>query len=72
VAIGSLYRTKVGSGLPPEDRALLGEAEHYRKVYDEDCLTRTPEQLAPFRLVNDQAEHACLMLETGIVDYKAG
>jgi hypothetical protein len=64
--------TRVGSGLTPEELAMLEEAEHLPQVYDEDCPKLTPEQLAQFRPVNVRAERTRLIREAGIVDYEAG
>ena len=45
------YSREAGTGLTPEEQAMLEEAEKLPQVYDEDCPKLTPEQLAEFRPV---------------------
>ena len=47
-----IYRRPVGTGLTPEEMAMLEEAEKYPLEYDEDSPKLTPEQLAQFRPVH--------------------
>ena len=41
-----------GTGLTPEEMAMLEEAEKLPQVYDDDCPELTDEQLAQFQPVN--------------------
>jgi hypothetical protein len=45
------YSRKAGTGLTPEELAMLEEAEKRPQVYDDDCPKLTPQQLAEFRPV---------------------
>ena len=45
------YSREAGTGLTPEERAMLEEAEKLPQIYDKDCPKLTPEQLAEFRPV---------------------
>ena len=47
-----IYKRPAGTGLTPEELAMLEEAEKYPPAYDEDSPKLTPEQLAEFRPVN--------------------
>jgi len=47
-----IYRRPAGTGLTPEEMAMLEEAEKYPPEYDEDSPKLTPEQLAQFRPVH--------------------
>ena len=47
-----IYRRPDGTGLTPEELAMLEKAENYPLVYDEDSPKLTPEQLAQFRPVH--------------------
>jgi len=46
------YERSAGTGLTPEELAMLEEAEKHPIKYDEDSPKLTPEQLAQFRPVN--------------------
>ena len=46
-----IYRRPAGTGLTPEELAMLEEAEKHPLDYDEDSPKLTPEQLAQFRPV---------------------
>ena len=46
-----IYKRPAGTGLTPEELAMLEEAEKYPLGYDEDSPKLTPEQLAQFRPV---------------------
>ncbi|MDR1785427.1 MAG: hypothetical protein LBR23_03035 [Spirochaetaceae bacterium] len=50
-----IYRRPVGTGLTPEEMAMLEEAERLPQVYDDDCPKLTLSQLAEFRPVNGMA-----------------
>jgi hypothetical protein len=64
------YSRKAGTGLTPQELALLEEAEKRPQVYDDDCPKLTPQQLAEFHPVHfdsmeeraqamhDEPEHA--------------
>jgi hypothetical protein len=47
-----IYRRPAGTGLTPEELAMLDEAEKYPLEYDDDSPKLTPEELAEFRPVN--------------------
>jgi penicillin V acylase-like amidase (Ntn superfamily) len=47
-----IYKRPAGTGLTPEETAMLEEAEKYTPEYDEDSPKLTPEQLAQFRPVH--------------------
>jgi hypothetical protein len=47
-----IYRRPAGSGLTPEEMAMLEEAEKFPQVYDNDCPKLTPEQRAQFKPVH--------------------
>ena len=47
-----IYRRPVGTGLTPEELAMLKEAEKYPLDYDKDSPKLTPEQLAQFKPVH--------------------
>jgi hypothetical protein len=47
-----IYRHPAGTGLTPEETAMLEEAEEYPLEYDEDSPKLTPEQLGQFRPVH--------------------
>ena len=47
-----IYRRPAGTGLTPEELAMLEEAEKYPVVYDEDSPKLNPAQLAQFRPVH--------------------
>lgn len=46
------YSRKAGTGLTPQELAMLEEAEKRPQVYDDDCPKLTPEQLAEFHPVH--------------------
>ena len=46
------YSRKAGTGLTPQELAMLEEAEKRPQVYDDDCPKLTPQQLAEFRPVH--------------------
>jgi hypothetical protein len=46
------YRRPAGTGLTPEELAMLEEAEKHPIKYDEDCPELTEEELAEFKPVN--------------------
>ena len=43
-----IYRRPAGTGLTPQEMAMLEEAEKYPPEYDEDSPKLTPEQLDQF------------------------
>ena len=45
------YSREAGTGLTPEEQAMLEEAEQLPQVYDEDCPKLTLKQLAEFQPV---------------------
>jgi hypothetical protein len=47
-----IYRKPAGTGLTPEELAMLEEAEKHPIKYDEDCPKLTEEELAEFKPVN--------------------
>ncbi|MDR1802689.1 MAG: hypothetical protein LBQ94_03710 [Treponema sp.] len=47
-----IYRRPAGTGLTPEELAMLEEAEKLPIKYDEDCPKLTEEELAEFKPVN--------------------
>jgi len=47
-----IYRRPAGTGLTPEELAMLEEAEKHPIKYDEDCPELTEEELAEFKPVN--------------------
>jgi hypothetical protein len=47
-----IYRRPAGSGLTPEEMAMLEEAEKFPPAYDNDCPKMTPEQLEQFKPVH--------------------
>ena len=47
-----IYRRQAGTGLTPEEMAMLEDAEKYPIQYDEDSPKLTPKQLAEFRPVH--------------------
>ena len=47
-----IYRRPAGTGLTPEELAMLEEAEKHPLEYDEDSPKLTTEQLAQFRPVH--------------------
>ena len=47
-----IYRRPAGTGLTPEELAMLKRAEKCPLEYDEDSPKLTPEQLAQFRPVH--------------------
>ena len=47
-----IYRRPAGTGLTPEEQAMLEEAEKHPIKYDEDSPKLTPEELAEFRPVH--------------------
>ena len=47
-----IYSRPAGTGLTPEEWAMLEEAEKHPIKYDEDSPKLTPEELAEFRPVN--------------------
>jgi len=47
-----IYRRPAGTGLTPEELAMLEEAEKHPIKYDEDSPKLTPEELAEFRPVH--------------------
>jgi len=47
-----IYRRPAGTGLTPEEWAMLEEAEKHPIKYDEDCPKLTPEELAEFKPVH--------------------
>ena len=47
-----IYRRPAGTGLTPEELAMLEEAEKYPLEYDDDSPKLSPEQLAQFRPVH--------------------
>jgi len=47
-----IYKRPAGTGLTPEELAMLEEAENYPLEYDEDSPKLTPEQLAQFKPVH--------------------
>jgi len=47
-----IYSRPAGTGLTPEETAMLEEAEKYPPEYDEDSPKLTPEQLAQFKPVH--------------------
>jgi hypothetical protein len=49
--VKEIYK-RVGTGLTPEEMAMLEEAEKHPLEYDEDSPKLTPEQLAQFKPVN--------------------
>jgi len=46
-----IYRRPAGTGLTPEEQAMLEEAEKYPINYDEDSPKLTSEELAEFKPV---------------------
>jgi len=46
-----IYRRPIGTGLTPEETAMLEEAEKHPITYDEDSPKLTPEELAEFKPV---------------------
>ena len=46
-----IYRRPAGTGLTPEEMAMLEEAEKHPIKYDEDSPKLTPEELAEFKPV---------------------
>ena len=46
-----IFRRPAGTGLTPEELAMLEEAEKHPIKYDEDSPKLTPEELAEFRPV---------------------
>ena len=46
------YSRKAGTGLTPQELAMLEEAEKRPQVYDDDCPKLTPQQLAEFHTVH--------------------
>ncbi|GHT62881.1 hypothetical protein FACS1894109_21730 [Spirochaetia bacterium] len=46
------YSRKAGTGLTPQELAMLEEAEKRPQVYDDDCPKLTPQQLAEFHPVH--------------------
>jgi len=46
------YRRPAGTGLTPEEMAMLEEAEKHPIKYDEDSPKLTPEELAEFKPVH--------------------
>ena len=47
-----ICRRAAGSGLTPEEMAMLEEAERLPQVYDDDCPRLSPEELAEFQPVH--------------------
>ena len=47
-----IYRRPAGTGLTPEETAMLEQAEKHPLEYDEDSPKLTPEQLAQFKPVH--------------------
>ena len=47
-----IYRRPAGTGLTPEEMAMLEKAAKYPVEYDDDSPKLTPEQLAQFRPVH--------------------
>ena len=47
-----ICRRPIGTGLTPEESAMLDEAEKYHLEYDEDSPKLTPEQLGQFKPVH--------------------
>ena len=47
-----IYRRPAGTGLTPEEMAMLEEAEKHPIKYDEDSPKLTPEELAEFKPVH--------------------
>jgi len=47
-----IYRRPAGTGLTPEELAMLEEAEKHPIKYDEDSPKLTPEELAEFKPVH--------------------
>jgi hypothetical protein len=47
-----IYRRPAGSGLTPEEMAMLEEAEQFPPAYDNDCPKMMPEQLEQFKPVH--------------------
>jgi len=46
------YKRPAGTGLTPEEQAMLEEAEKLPIKYDEDCPKLTEKELAEFKPVN--------------------
>jgi len=46
------YKRPAGTGLTPEEMAMLEEAENHPIKYDEDSPKLTPEELAEFKPVH--------------------
>jgi hypothetical protein len=47
-----IFRRPAGTGLTPEEMAMLEEAEKFPQAYDSDCPKMTPEQLEQFKPVH--------------------
>ena len=63
-----IYKRPAGTGLTPEEQAMLEKAEKYPIAYDEDSPKLTPEQLAQFKPVHyaTMEERAEAMRAAGI------
>ena len=69
-----IYRRAAGSGLTPEEMAMLEAAEKFPPAYDDDCPKMTPEQLAQFKPVHyatmEEREQAMRQREPELISGK--
>jgi hypothetical protein len=68
--VKEIYK-RVGTGLTPEEKAMLEEAEKHPIEYDEDSPKLTQEQLAQFKPVHfdtmEEREQAMKQKETPVI-----